>query len=160
MTPFGTCDQGIEAFTPSTYPVQAATGVNTDALTLKAAMVAQRDRPAPWLEDALGALEALRVVGEDWDSYGAAAVAPGAIEPATDVCKYLASFVSICPPVVTATPAGEVGFCWDTGGWSLDVSVDRTGLISYVFLDEQDPGNDQEGRTRYLTELMPFLTRW
>lgn len=152
MTTVAGCDTSVEAFAKF-HQVLAATGDDLAALT-------RGDNPAPWLDDALEAISSLAGLGGNWDSYGANAVDAGSVACARQVAEFLAGCVSVRPPVVTATPDGDVAFCWDTGNWSLDASVDRTGLISYAFIDERDAGKEYEGRTRDLSDLVGLITRW
>jgi hypothetical protein len=152
MTTCTACETYVEAFA-SASPVPAATGDDLAALT-------RGDSPAPWLDDALQAINSLAGLGGNWDSYGASAIDSESVVSARRLAEFLAGIVSVKPPVVTATPEGDVAFCWDTGNWSLDASVDRTGLISYAFIDERDPGKEYEGRTRDLNDLVEIVTRW
>ena len=121
---------------------------------------ARSDRPASWYSKACGVLDQLYGLRSNWDSYGADAVAPESIEQSRQLLTDLAYVVSVPEPVVTATPDGHVGMCWDTGAWSLDLEVSPTGLISFVYLDESDPRRERESKTRSLGELIALLTQW
>lgn len=78
---------------------------------------------------------------ENWDSYGAAKVAPRAIELAMLLRLTLSS--QSREPTVTATPDGGVGFCWDNGNWSVDLSIDADGRIEGALV--VGDGDDRQG---------------
>ena len=125
-----------------------------------AVTLAQREAPAEWLLATLKRIRELLFLGENWDSYGARAVHPGAVRAALAVAERLSRWVGVPVPAVTATGDGHVGFCWDEDEWSLDASVDDTGLVTYVFLNESRPQDDIEARTRNADNLLHLLTRW
>ena len=157
-TPPG-CTINVEALVPS-YPVSTTVEVETKALSAEHWVIARRDSPALWLQEVQKEIEALIGLEHNWDSYGASPVQGEAIAHAIALVRELSLYVNVKAPTVTATPDGCVGLCWDTGDWSLDASIDHTGLIGYVFLDEQDPSQEREGRTRSLGELVALLTQW
>jgi hypothetical protein len=131
----------------------------TAAFSPEPVVVAVRDFPAPWLEQVCDAIERLLELSDNWDSYGAKAIESDAVACAIGVIEHLSHIQNVPEPTVTPTPDGHVGFCWDTGEWSLDLSVDPSGLLSYVFLDQRDPSQEQESRTRNANDLLFFLTR-
>lgn len=133
---------------------------DTGAWTLHEQVLALRSAPELWLDATRSEIDALSVLPENWDSYGAHAVGSSAIDHARGLMATLARVVGVNAPTVTATPEGDVGLCWDVGRWSLDASVDPSGLVTYVFLDEESDGNDQEGRTRDPAKLASLLARW
>ena len=113
--------RGQEVFDESEI-IPADTGSNVGVLSNFD--TAPREEPAEWLMDALSSLERLRSLGKNWDSYGAAPVNPKSVGCGVVFARHIADFVPVLAPVVTATPEGDVGFCWDTGDWSLDLSID------------------------------------
>jgi hypothetical protein len=121
---------------------------------------ALRERPEPWLDRACQQLEQLRPLLPNWDSYGALAVDAGAIAETATCLAYLARVVGVPAPGVGAAPDGEVALTWDEATWSLDASVDASGLIRYVYLDERDHRNDRETRTRDIGQLVQLLAQW
>ena len=121
---------------------------------------ALRERPESWLDRACQQLEQLRLLLPNWDSYGAAPVDHTAIKKTAQYLAYLARVVGVPAPGVGAAPDGEVALTWDEAAWSLDASVDATGLIRYVYLDERDHRNDRETRTRDISQLVQFLAQW
>ena len=121
---------------------------------------ALRESAEPWLNGARQQLEQLALLPANWDSYEAAPVNGGAVSKAAQYLGYLARVVGVPAPSIGATPDGEVALAWDRGVWSLDASVDGSGLIRYVYLDERDHGNDHETRTRDVTQLVHFLAQW
>ncbi len=136
---------------PADYPLGGA------LLSEKSVSPSRRSFPAGWLEGVQEQLEELASLQENWDSYGACPISPEAIKAARDTVTGLAWIRDIEAPVVTGTPDGDVGLCWDHGDWSLDASIDSTGLINYVFLRTQ-PTEECESRTRDFVKLAERLT--
>ncbi len=122
--------------------------------------LAVRTDPASWLSDALKAIRSLRALEQNWDSYGARTVKDDSIEKSKTLAFSLSKIENVAAPTVTATPAGHVGFCWDSGDWSLDAEVYPSGLVEYVYLDRRDSAADREARTRVYEELAVLLTSW
>ena len=122
--------------------------------------LAVRTDPASWLSDALKAIRSLRALEQNWDSYGARTVNDNSIERGKTLVSSLSRIENVAAPVVTATPAGHVGFCWDSGDWSLDAEVYPSGLVEYVYLDRRDSAADKEARTRDYEELAMLLSSW
>jgi hypothetical protein len=123
-------------------------------------VVAFRERPDEWLAGAQQKISDLATLKPNWDSYGALRVSDEAIRCAMSVVTELSKVVSVPEPTIGASPDGEVGFCWDAGNWSLDLTIDAGGVLAYVYLDEKDPMNNREERTRSVQSLLPLLTRW
>ena len=123
-------------------------------------VVALRERPDGWLADALQRISDLAQLKPNWDSYGALRVSDEAIQHAMSAVKDLSKVVGVPVPTIGASPDGEVGFCWDAGKWSLDLTIDAEGILTYVYLDEKDPMNNREERTRSVQSLWALLTRW
>jgi hypothetical protein len=121
---------------------------------------ALHENPEPWLYDACQQLEQLALLPANWDSYGAAPVDNRAVKKAAQYLAYLACVVGVPAPGVGAAPDAEVALTWDEAAWSLDASVDASGLIRYVYLDERDHRNDRESRTRDIGQLVQFLAQW
>ncbi len=117
-----------------------------------------RKPAAAWLMQIREQIGQLARVAPDWDSYGAAAVDPEAIQSALDIADALAAHSSIAPPVVTATPHGHVGLCWDTGDRSIDASIDPDGAIEMVVIHRSRRGRDREVRTSDVGDLVSVLT--
>lgn len=115
-----------------------------------------RSRPADWLEETKQQLLGLATLPDNWDSYGAQPVSHDAILRTSEIVAHLALLFGLDAPAITATPEGDVGLCWDHGDWSLEASIDSTGLINYVFLRAQ-PVEEHEARTRDIRELASRL---
>lgn len=122
--------------------------------------LAVRTDPASWLSDALKAIRSLRALEQNWDSYGAHTVKDDSIEKSKILACSLSEIENVAAPTITATPAGHVGFCWDSGDRSLDAEVYPSGLVEYVYLDRRDSTADREARTRDVGELAVLLTSW
>jgi hypothetical protein len=142
------------------FPLVVEANGKTTAFSEGRPVVALRDHPANWLSVTIKKIDALSSLERNWDSYGADPVDNGSIERARELVEYLACVRNIDAPTVTATPEGNVALCWDEGNWSLDASVDSSGLVAYVFLDEQDSANDRDTWTRDIEVLAALLTRW
>jgi hypothetical protein len=112
-----------------------------------------RNWPRDWLRNVILELRDLARLPGNWDSYGALPIAQESILAACHIVAHLALVPGIEAPAIVGTPDGDVGLCWDGGGWSLDASVDPTGLIRYVFIKSQPP-EEVEGRTRDVRELV------
>lgn len=149
-----------EAFSGQFYEVPAGTDDNTALTPHKQSVVAMSDRPAAWLGDTLLTLNRLRSLEPNWDSYGAKPISDASCNHAKSVLKNLAHVVSVPKPLVSATPDGHVGFCWDEGTWSLDAWIESTGRIMYTYLDETDSANDCEAQTDTWQDLLSLLTQW
>jgi len=152
-------DAGVEAFEQS-LGVPASTPEDTAALSSQGTVLASRNRPADWWSGVREKIEGLLSLNENWDSYGAKPVEPTAVHQALKVALDLSQIVGVDAPTVTATGDGHVGFCWDSGTWSVDASIDPSGLINYVLLDERLPGKERETRTRDLAELAVLVSGW
>lgn len=122
--------------------------------------LAVRTDPASWLSDALRAIQSLRALEQNWDSYGAHSVNGDSIAKSKTLAFSLSKIENVAAPTVTATPAGHVGFCWDAGDRSLDAEVYPSGLVEYVYLDRRDSAADREARTRDYEELAMLLSSW
>jgi len=120
---------------------------------------AVRSAPADWHGDVDQAILRLLRRGENWDSHGAAPIDADAVANAREIARTLALIDGVPQPTVGGTPDGEVGLAWDVGEWSLDLTVDGSGLLHYVYLDEADSTRDVERRTRNSTEIANYLTR-
>jgi hypothetical protein len=105
-------------------------------------------------------LKQLLALPGNWNSYGARPVSHDSLARASELAARLSYFVGVTEPVIGATPDGDVSFCWDSGTWSLDVWIDASGLITYVYLDERNRENDRDTRTRDIDQLIPLLTQW
>lgn len=120
---------------------------------------AVRTAPAPWFASVNQAILRLADRSENWDSYGAKAIDPAAVANATRIARELAMIEGVARPVVGGTPDGEVVFEWDTGEWSLDLTVDPSDQFHYAYLDRLDPACDDEQYTRNLDDLLVLLTQ-
>ncbi|GEM_PF-3912106 len=118
-----------------------------------------RLRPANWFQSVDRLITSLAALGRNWDSYGAAPIDPEAIMIARQVAHDLAMIDGVPQPVIGGTPDGEVGFAWDAGDWSLDLTVDASPCLHYVYLDRQDPRRETERHVRNLRELAFLLTQ-
>lgn len=149
-----------EAFSEPLCKVPAGTDDNLALTRHRQTFVATSDHPAAWLSDTLLLLKRLRTLEPNWDSYGAKPICDASCSHAESVLKKLAHVVNVPEPLVSGTPDGHVGFCWDEGAWSLDAWIESTGRITYTYLDETNSANDREARTDTYQDLVFFLTKW
>lgn len=147
------------AFEGGYLPVPANAGQDGLAFRPRVA-VALRGAPADWLNDAAQKLEALSILRENWDSYGALPINHTAIENARWLLTYLAWTQNVDAPAVGGTPDGTVGLSWDDGVWSIDAEVFPSGQIHYVYLDDRNPNNEREATLSCVDELVELLTQW
>lgn len=140
--------------------LEVGTDDNSALTQHRQTLFAISDNPAPWLVDALVELKQLRSLESNWDSYDATPISDDSICHAESVLQKLAHITNVPIPTVSATPDGYVGFCWDTGAWSLDAWIEDDGRISYTYLDETNSANDQEAWTLAWQDLVPLLTQW
>lgn len=105
-------------------------------------------------------IQRLALLQEDWDSYGGAVIAPEAIANARRLVQELARIDGVPAPAVGGTPDGEVGLAWDVGDWSLDLKIEGSGVLHYVYLDEGDSSMDVERSTKNIGVIANyFLTQ-
>ncbi len=149
-----------EAFSEQLYEVPAGTDDNSALTPHRRTVVAVSDRPASWLGDTLHTLKHLRSLEPNWDSYGANPICDASCRHAEVVLNKLAHIVGVPKPLVSATPNGHVGFCWDEGTWSLDAWIEGTGRITYTYLDETNSASDREAQTDTYQDLVSLLTQW
>jgi len=135
-------------------------GGDETAAWSRASTFAHRQTPAPWLHGALNKLDGLLTLSSDWDSYGASAIDSDAVGRAKAFVRLVASFVSVPEPTLGASGEGHPAFSWDQGAWSLDASINSTGLISYVYIDEENERANVESCTRDARKLLGYLTQW
>lgn len=112
---------------------------------------------ADWLVSLSKRLDQIALLPDNWDSYGAAPVNGSSIRCAKRLLGELARAGNVPIPTVTAAPSGNVAFAWDGGNWSLDLTIDDTGLIEYVYLAANE--SDRESRTRNPRELIVLLSK-
>ena len=149
-----------EAFSEPLCRVPDGTDDKTALNPHRQPVVAMSDHPAAWLGDTLITVKRLRLLEPNWDSYGANPISDDSCCHAEFVLMKLANIANVPKPLVSATPDGDVGFCWDEGFWSLDAWIESTGQITYTYLDETNTANNREEQTDTWQALVPFLTQW
>ncbi len=114
-----------------------------------------------WLKRVVDAVQSLPYNEANWDSYGSTPVDTDAGRLAILVLDRLSNIHTLedFPPTISAAPSGEVLFCWDVGDLSLDITIDRTGLMTYVYLDHHNSNNDREQSTRDFDEIAQIVIR-
>jgi hypothetical protein len=127
---------------------------------IREVLIAFRKSVPPWLQGCLAQIGRMRDLKANWDSYGALPVDPDSLILAEPLLKDLAYVDTLEPPTVTASPAGNVAFCWDDGERSLDLEVRPDGILEYAYLNESQPAYDQEGETQDANALVYLLTRF
>jgi hypothetical protein len=113
---------------------------------------------ATWLEEATRKIQALALLKENWDSYGASPINPDSIAEALNVVASLANVYDIDAPAVGGSPDGNVGLSWDGGSWSLDAKILPDERIEIIYLDELNPWDDIEHANAGLPALLSRLT--
>jgi hypothetical protein len=139
-------------------PVVTHADATTDGM-MGSTLFALRTVPPGWLHDCIARIEQLRSLSANWNSYGALPIDLRSIMLAKSLLVELAFVDSIEEPTVTASPSGNVAFCWDDGERSLDVEVLPDNLLEYAYLNESQPSLDEEGQTCEVNKLAFLLTQ-
>lgn len=118
--------------------------------------------PCIWVSAALIKINRLGELESNWDSYGAVPVYQQSIKYASIITNQLGHLAGMenRSPTIGASPAGMVAMSWDVGQWSLDIEIDVSGIIHFVYLDTRDESNDVEGLTRDISPIAAYLTQW
>lgn len=119
-------------------------------------VLARQQHSPEWLDEQIDQLHRLLKLQRNWDSYGAEPIDPRSVRLAKQLLRWLAQFVAIEAPTVTASPDGNAALCWDNGHRSLDVEILPDGSIEYAYLNDED----QEGTTLDAEDLAILLTQW
>jgi len=119
-------------------------------------------QPADWLAERLEAIESLRDLDDDWDSYGARRIDERSIRAAQELVRRLATIVGVNRPAVAASPDGFVGLSWEWDDFSknLDLEVLPQGHLCFGYLDGNDSAKSFEQTTSDLMLIAQLLTQW
>lgn len=112
-----------------------------------------------WVCNRVEQLHALLQLKENWDSYGAEPMDPRSVVHAENLLRWLARFVGVEAPTVTASPDGHAALCWDDGQRSLEVEVRSDGVFQFTFIDEKDASRDEEAEIMDAGRLAELLTQ-
>lgn len=123
-------------------------------------LIAIRRSTPHWLNDSISTIRRLRNLRPNWDSYGASPINEASIRCAENMLARLSSVETISAPSISASPAGNVFFCWDALDRSLDVEVRPDGTMSFVYLDEVNPLKDKDGVVETVDTLLSLWTQW
>jgi len=99
-----------------------------------------------WLHQARMDLERLRLLGEDWDTYGGHPPTENALATARAVLNYVESAFrglateAITPYFVGPLPNGGVTVEWRKGEDQLGIDVEPTGQLGYIFVEATAAG--------------------
>ena len=149
------------AFTHSSDEVSEAEGAGNVYFDQgDSVLLAHHDDTPPWYQTRRQQVIDLGELRPNWDSYGAPTISKRSIVLAEMLLKKLASFVSVEEPTVTASPNGNVGFCFDNGERCLDVEVRDDGTFEFVYLSQLNESKDEEGVTSDSNDLLYLLTSW
>lgn len=115
-----------------------------------------------WLDERLDAIDGLRQLQDNWDSYGARKVDARSIDSARAFVRWLSTIVGVNRPQVAASPDGLVGLSWEWDDFNknLDVVVLRPGFLQFCYVDERDDSNSMEGTTGDWLLIAGILTQW
>jgi hypothetical protein len=113
-----------------------------------------------WLPSVRVALEELRDLRKNWDSYGAEPVSPAMIGAAYELLQQIAP-AKVPMPSIVPTSNGSVQIEWHTRGIDLEVRLLSAARISVAFEDATNPGNAWERELTFdvtpLKDLMSDL---
>jgi hypothetical protein len=114
--------------------------------------------PAAWLKQKERAMQGLRNLPANWDSYGAAPVDRFAIERAVLALRQIAR-ITVEEPSVSASPSGTPLLVWvsDTKNVEVELEFLSNGKIVFSLTDLLDSGRDNEGVVRSLRELVDLI---
>jgi len=88
-------------------------------------------------------IAALADLKEDWDSYGAAAIAPAAVAAAQNFVATRLKGTPVPPPAVVPTSAGGVQLEWHGAGADLEIEFPAAGE-TLVWFEDQRTGREEE----------------
>lgn len=91
------------------------------------------------LEKTLKRLESFRDLKSDWDSYGAEAIAPDAVDTASKVVKIICS----ATPYVVPVNNGSVEIAWDSDVGCLCLELDADGKLAAGYYYGPIPGSTE-----------------
>jgi hypothetical protein len=129
-----------------------ATGVSTATYNSN-----EQNNPA-WLPSVRVALEELRELRKDWDSYGAAPVSPVMIGAAYELLQQIVP-ARVPMPSIVPTSNGSVQIEWHTHGIDLEVRLLSPARISVAFEDSTNPGNAWERELTFdMTPLKALMS--
>ncbi len=121
--------------------------------------VLQRKDDPDWLDERLEQVRRLLELESNWNSYGANPIHFDSVLKARALLRALARIEEVESPTVTASPDGNVAFCWDSDRDSLDVEVLPDGVFQFAYIDESDSSKDEDGTTTDARRLALFLTQ-
>lgn len=122
--------------------------------------VSELRRESPdWLDERLEQVERLLELEANWNSYGANPIAFDSVVRAQALLLALARIEDVESPTVTASPDGNVAFCWDYDRGSLDVEVLPDGVFQFAYINESDSSRDEDGTTVDAGRLAVLLTQ-
>lgn len=107
-----------------------------------------------WLAPIVRALQELRTLGDNWDSYGGRPIRTENIRDAFDfLWEAKDAHPSVPNPSIYPTSPGGIGLSWDSGEIEVEVAFDRGGDSEIVVSDR--------GRTTSapLDQALPLLLR-
>jgi hypothetical protein len=117
----------------------------------------EKNNPS-WLPSVRAALEDLRVLRKDWDSYGAAPVSPVMIGAAYELLQQIAP-AKVPMPSIVPTSDGSVQIEWHTHGIDLEVRLLSAARISVAFEDATNPKNAWERELTFdMTPLKALMS--
>jgi hypothetical protein len=141
-------------------------GLRDDAVLLASAVgkdfvdtLQARPSASIWMPHALGSVEQLRELPDNWDGYDAPPVSPLALEEATRLLLRLEG-LDVPPPHISAIPGGGVQIEWDTATRGLEVEVSGDGNLGYALYDgdvNTDSGSLPSHKTADLARLIDWL---
>jgi len=114
--------------------------------------------PAEWLKLKVRALQDLRLLPTNWDSYGAYPVDLGAIRYAIQLLEQVARITSE-EPSVSASPSGTPLVSWTYAGGNrvLELEFLADGTICYALTNFEDSHADVEKQTTSLSDFVEMI---
>lgn len=114
--------------------------------------------PAEWLKRKVRALQDLRLLSANWDSYGAYPVDLGAIGRAIQLLEQVARITSE-EPSVSASPSGTPLVSWTYSGGNrvLELEFLADGTICYALTNFEDSRADVERQTTSMRDFVEMI---
>jgi hypothetical protein len=104
-----------------------------------------RDAPT-WLMPTLERCAELLQLSDNWNSYGARSIDPGAVAAAIDLLLRVMN-PSTPSPLVVPTNRGSVNLEWHTGGMDVEVKDIESGRL-YLYVEDQRGDHKWDGELR------------
>ena len=114
--------------------------------------------PAKWFGEVFLQIQSMRLLKENWDSYGAARISTSSILRACEMLEQLARITDERPSV-GPTPLGNVNlwWTWDQGTKSIELEFFPDGRLHACFTNESDSSKDYEAQDSSWAKILSLI---